>query len=88
MSLQSIIAKFQCDVCGADFKVVMDPAQEINGATLMDAAEEEVRSFFDLSIQQDMHLCSTCTRKADAIGDEDYEPTVEEIKEACLGNVA
>jgi hypothetical protein len=86
MSLKSIIAYFQCDVCGADFKVVMDPAEEINGAALADAADEELRSYFDLSIQRDMHLCSKCTPKADAIGDEDYEPTVEEIKEACLSD--
>ena len=82
MSLQSIIAKFQCDVCGNEFKVVMDPAEPAKGC-LADMADEEVRSMFDLSIQRDMHLCSPCTRKADAIGDEDYEPTVEEIREAC-----
>jgi len=84
MSLKSIIANFECDVCGTGFKVVMDPAEPAKGC-LADMADEEVRSFFDLSIQRDMHLCSTCTKKADAIGDDEYEPTVEEIKEACLG---
>lgn len=84
MSLESITANFQCDVCGERFKVVMDPAETPKGA-LADAADEELRGFFDLSIQHDIHLCSSCTKKADAIGDDEYQPTVEEIKEACLG---
>jgi hypothetical protein len=84
MSLKYITAALECDVCGSEFRVSMDPAEEIKTA-LAEAVDEEVRSYFDLSIQRDMHLCRNCTKKADAIGPEDYEPTVEEIKEACQG---
>jgi hypothetical protein len=48
----------------------------------MEAAEEEVRGFFDLSVQAGMHLCSKCTKIADSIEPEEHEPTADEIKAA------
>jgi hypothetical protein len=88
MSIQSIVATFECDACGKSFRVVLDPATEINGASIADAADNELKGYFDLSIQQEMHLCGTCTRKADALGPEDYEPTREQILEACQADEA
>ena len=84
MSIRAVTAKFECDGCGKPFEVYMDPAEEINGASIMQAAEEEVRSSLCQSIQADMHLCQDCTRKVDLLGDGDYQPTRDEIVE-CLG---
>jgi hypothetical protein len=83
MTLRYIIAQFECDGCGTSIpQMFMDPALELSGASLHDAAEEALKDDLQSSVQHDLHLCKTCTRVADNIGEEDYQPTRDEILEA------
>jgi hypothetical protein len=83
VSVRGIRASVECDACGEPFHVDLDPAMEINGASLMDAAEQEIADDFALSSVQDgLHLCQKCTKVADRIGPEDHQPTRDEILEA------
>lgn len=82
MAINGIRASMFCDGCGTGFNVQLDPALEINGGTLMDAVENEMNTDFDKSIQHGMHLCQNCTSIADNIGDEDYQPSRDEIETA------
>lgn len=81
MSIRCVTAKMECDACGTTFEVRLDPADKAPDS-IADAVDEEIRTLFEFSIQHDMHLCDSCTKKADAIGDEDYQPTREEILQA------
>ena len=89
MALQSIEAQFECDGCGKTFAVGMDAADATCAAlpALADLAEDALRGGNPVagesgSVQQDLHLCRSCTRKADAIGDDAHVPTRQEILEA------
>lgn len=91
MSISVIRATFECDGCGKQFRVDMDPARRawerrqdvfsiavdaIRGGTASDGGF--------CSVQAELHLCGECTEVADAIKPEleDYQPTREEILEA------
>lgn len=89
MAIKSIEARFECDGCGKFFAVGLDPADATNAAlpSVADLAEDVLRGGNPMtgesgSVQHDLHLCRLCTHKADAIGDEDHQPTRQEILEA------
>lgn len=93
MTLRSIAARFECDGCGRNIAdTIIDPALEINGGTLFDAAELQLRDDLHTSVQHGLHLCGACTRIADQIPDpadpdderlaDNYAPTRDEILEA------
>lgn len=72
MSIVSIIAKFECDACGAYFSANLDEArQPPDGWSLTECAEDEVRGGGDSLAESPSigdcgeHLCPACTRKAD-----------------------
>jgi hypothetical protein len=75
MSVEAIKAKIECDNCGSQFEVRLDPARNLpSGWSIFDFAEDAVRggyvvgkSIFDgsCSVQNDQMLCITCTRAAD-----------------------
>ena len=73
-----IHARFRCDRCGDRFTVDIDPASSAaDGWTPFDFAEDAVRGgvamvhekagsdFGATSVQNEMHLCGTCTRIVD-----------------------
>lgn len=86
MRVEWIKASVQCDACGRHFVQRVDPGRLIpEGWDLMDVIRDEIRGgalSACPSVQVGMVLCATCTTKADAIGDEDYQPTREEILRA------
>lgn len=89
MSIKHIKAVFECDGCGKEFFVGLDCAEKTRPSlpSLADLAEDTLRGGNPItgecgSVQVDLHLCCSCTRKADAIGDEDHEPTRDEILRA------
>lgn len=91
MSIVAIKAFFDCDGCGTQFGVEMDPARKAweRGQTLDSMAEDALRGGSTLngdscSVQAEMHLCPKCTNVADGInlGDDDYVPTRDEILRA------
>lgn len=89
MSIQAIKAYFECDGCGERFWLTLDAAEATNEAipSIADLAEDTLRGGNPSdgecgSVQCDLHLCWSCTRKADSIGDEDHQPTRREILEA------
>lgn len=91
MSIVVIRATIECDGCDKHFRVELDPARKAwkPQQALADFADDTVRGGVDVidgvnssSVQHGMHLCAECTRKADAIGDEDHEPTEAEIRAA------
>lgn len=91
MSIVTIKAYFDCDGCGAQFGVEMDPARKawMRRQSLDSMAEDAIRGGSTLagdscSVQADLHLCPKCTRVADNINsdDENYSPTREEILNA------
>jgi hypothetical protein len=81
MAVKVVRASMECDACGASFQVDLDPA-EAAPKSIMDEIEEQINTYFDLSIQHGRHLCAQCTRVADGIGDDEYQPTWDEILEA------
>ena len=86
MSISVIRVTVECDGCGKQFRVDMDPATKTAGADLYFYAEDFVRGGMTsdgefCSVQADLQLCGECTSKADSIGDEDYAPTRTEILE-------
>ena len=89
MAITSIKAHFECDGCGDRFWLTLDPADATKEVlpSIADIAEDTLRGGNPLngecgSVQHDLHLCRKCTSKADAIGDEDHQPTRQEILEA------
>lgn len=87
MALRHVKATFECDGCGADFIIVMDNADkpELN-ETLFEVAVDRVRGGLCedgfCSVQDDMHLCATCTQRVDeAYPKDDYTPSQDQIKE-------
>jgi hypothetical protein len=74
--LLNIKAKFKCDECGNEFIVTIDPACEPPaGWTVFEVAEDAVRGGVTYederggdvsSVQNELHLCSQCTRRHDA----------------------
>lgn len=88
MSIVVIKAFFDCDGCGKQFGVEMDPARKawLPEQPISDLAEDAVRGGSALdgdscSVQADLHLCPKCTTIADGInlGDENYQPNRKEI---------
>ncbi len=74
MSLINIIASFECDLCGVQFKITVDPAVEASdGSSAYDLAEDAVKGSVDYeqigddillgicSVQHGKHLCDACT---------------------------
>lgn len=89
MSISVIRASIECDACGSQFRVDVDPATKTAGADIFFYAEDAIRggSTSDgdsCSVQADLQLCSSCTTAADGInlGDENYKPTRDEILRA------
>jgi hypothetical protein len=89
MAITSIRAHFECDGCGDRFWLEIDAAGETSDHTpsIADLAEDTLRGGNPSdgecgSVQHDLHLCHDCTKKADAIGDEDTQPTRQQILEA------
>lgn len=91
MAIAVIRATFDCDGCGKQFRVDVDPARRawerrqdvfsiavdaIRGGTTSDGGF--------CSVQADMHLCGECTNAADGIQPDrdDYQPSRHEILEA------
>lgn len=91
MRVNWIRAEVECDGCGKPFHVKMDEGRTITrDIDMMDVVADEVRAGYTpnggiidtCSMQHDMALCPACTRKVDAIGDDDHEPTRDEILRA------
>ena len=78
MAIRTVKAIMECDGCGKAFDVRLDPAEKAPNS-IADAIDEEIKTLFDCSIQHDLHLCQDCTRKVDSIGDDEYQPTRDEI---------
>lgn len=88
MRIEWMRANVQCDGCGNHFVVRVDTGRTIPpGWDLPQIVVEEIRNG-DMAVhapsyQADMALCTTCTKVADGIGDDDeYQPTREEILRA------
>lgn len=88
MSLSCIRATFDCDGCGHQFQVEMDPAgMRPKGWSLFEEAEDYVRGGVGTegmpAVVHDMHLCHDCARIAAHVGPEEggYAPK-EQIMEA------
>lgn len=67
MSIKQIVATFECDSCGVEIAVDLDPSYvpPIKWC-LMDYAEDLLGgSFDDASAVDGIHLCSKCTKEAD-----------------------
>lgn len=83
MSVKDIKASIECDGCGQIFKVDIDTADT---GCVMDLVVEAIKDDFLLSsVQHDLHLCQDCTRIADRLGlegDDEYQPTRDEILKA------
>ncbi|WP_374553224.1 hypothetical protein [Sphingobium yanoikuyae] len=89
MTIQHIKAHFECDGCAKQFTVGMDCADSTRPAlpALADLAEDVLRGGNPISgecgsVQDGLHLCRSCTRLADNIGDDDHVPTRDEILRA------
>lgn len=82
MSVIKIRAHIECDECGAQFSVGMDPSDKpVKDWCLWDMAEDAVRGSVQYedkiwqyglvsSVQDGKMLCKDCTEKADARPDE------------------
>lgn len=89
MSLVCVRATFECDGCGTQFKVDMDPAKmRPKGWTLMEEAEDYARGGCGAeggmpAVIHDMHLCHACAGIAASVGPEEggYAPK-EQIQAA------
>lgn len=90
MSIVVIRATFDCDGCGTQFKVEMDPAKmRPKGWALAEEAEDYLRGGIGAdagmpAMVHDMHLCHDCAGIAARVGTDDqegYSPK-EEILEA------
>lgn len=89
MSIVCVRATFECDGCGTQFKVEMDPASmRPKGWTLMDEAEDCLRGGLGAEggmpgLVHDLHLCHDCDRIAALVGPDGggYAPK-EQIEEA------
>lgn len=62
MALRSITARFECDGCAKVVEIYMDPATEVNRASLFDAAENALfTDFLQMEkVEGGRHLCNTC----------------------------
>lgn len=90
--IESVKANVQCEGCGNYFKVSLDPGRDWPaGWDIPDMIQETLQNGGILqspSYQADMALCIGCTNAADAIGDDDYLPTREEILRATAAKAA
>jgi len=74
MSVATIRATIDCDGCGKQFKVEMDPARRMSEVvpTVDDAAHDAVAGGIvvdmpgSCSVQDDKELCPACTKLADS----------------------
>lgn len=84
--VESVKANVQCEGCGNYFRVSLDPGRDWPaGWDIVDMIKETLLNgsiMSSPSYQADMVLCVPCTNAADAIGDDDYQPTREEILRA------
>lgn len=89
MSLVCVRATFDCDGCGAQFRIEMDPStMRPKGWSLMEEAEDYLRGMCSAdgglpTMVHDMHLCDDCAGIAASVGPEEggYAPK-EQIEEA------
>lgn len=99
MTVRTIKATIECDGCGGQFRVDLDPADSRPPDwTWHDLAEDMVRAGNQAesvkgqpigitSVQHDMMMCPSCTKTADAIGDDDdYKPSKNEIVAAIANS--
>lgn len=96
MPLIDIKAHFACDGCNKPISADLDAGYKPPaGWSIYDCAVDEVRGGCNngdifrpsTSVQADMILCPDCTSVADrigvdGIGDDDYQPTADEIRAA------
>lgn len=73
MSLVTVRATYDCDGCGKQFRVEMDPsAMRPKGMSLFDEAEDYLRGGCGTegmpAVVHDMHLCHDCARIAALVG--------------------
>lgn len=79
MTLVVVRATFECDGCGTQFKVDMDPAtMRPKGWTLFEEAEDYVRGGCGAeggmpAVVHGMHLCHKCAGIAAQVGPDDLE---------------
>lgn len=62
MTIRGITARFECDTCGAIKEIYMDPAMEVNGGSLADAAEYCAREdFMEGEVGENgTYICGPC----------------------------
>lgn len=79
MSIVVVRATFECDGCGTQFRVDMDPSKmRPKGWTLFEEAEDYVRGGAGAdggmpAVVHDMHLCHDCAGIAASVGPDDQE---------------
>ena len=95
MSIVCVKATFECDGCGCQFKVEMDPAKmRPKGMTLMEEAEDYCRGGCGDSgmpaVVHDMHLCHDCAGVAARVGPEEggYAPKDQIVAALAQANDA
>jgi hypothetical protein len=69
MAIRGILARFECDNCGGTQEIWMDPALEINGGSLADAAIHCAKEdLLDVEIDDENRFtCGICLRKKDEV---------------------
>lgn len=79
MSLVTVRATFECDGCGTQFKVEMDPtSMRPKGWSLFEEAVDFLRGGCGADggmpmVVHDMHLCHVCAGVAARVGPDDLE---------------
>ncbi|MGI9296389.1 MAG: hypothetical protein ACR2QC_00650 [Gammaproteobacteria bacterium] len=89
ITIKWIRAAIECDGCGKEFQVELDPSRpSIPNKAMCDAVEVAVADgdilgggISGCSKQAGLALCSKCTARITEIGDVDYLPTDKEIIE-------
>lgn len=84
--VERVQAQIQCEGCGNHFHLRLDPGRDWPAGWDMIAMIKETLLNGSIlaspSYQADMVLCVSCTNAVDKIGDDDHEPTREEILRA------
>lgn len=66
MSVVNITATIECDECGTQFTVALDESYvPPPGWAVFDIAVDAIRGTLWESVENERHLCRTCTHKAD-----------------------
>lgn len=96
MSIVCIRATFECDGCGCQFRVEMDPAtMRPKGWSLMEEAEDYLRGMCSAdgglpAMVHDLHLCDDCHGIAAGVGPDEgnYAPKEQIVAALAEGNDA